>query len=76
MKFVLKFLISMLLVIIRENNKRFMSKALSKAIMQGTKLRNRFLKDPSAENKFFYNKQRNWRVFHYYKKKRKNILPI
>ena len=31
--------------------------------MQRTKFRNKFLKDPSAENKFSYNKQRNWCVF-------------
>ena len=30
--------------------------------MQSTKLRNKFLKDPSAENKFSYNKQKNWCV--------------
>ena len=28
--------------------------------MQRTKLRNKFLKDPTAANKFSYNKQRNW----------------
>ena len=39
-----------------------MNKVLSKAIMQMTKLWNKFLKDPSAENKFSYNKQRNWCV--------------
>ena len=39
-----------------------MNKALSKAIMQRTKLRNKFLKDPSAENKFSYKKQRKWCV--------------
>ena len=39
-----------------------MNKALSKPIMQRTKLRSKFLKDPSAENKFSYNKQRNWCV--------------
>ena len=39
-----------------------MNKALSKAIMQRTKLRNKFLEDPSAANKFSYSKQRNWRV--------------
>ena len=44
---------------VRGNNKRFMNKALSKAIMQNTKLRNKVLKEPSAENKFSYNKQRN-----------------
>ena len=30
--------------------------------MQRTKLRNKFRKDPSAENKYSYNKQRNWCV--------------
>ena len=30
--------------------------------MQRTKLRNKFLKDPSAENKYSYNQQRNWCV--------------
>ena len=30
--------------------------------MQRTKLRNKFLEDPSAENKFPYNKQKNWCV--------------
>ena len=39
-----------------------MSKPLSKAIMQTAKLRNKFLKDPSAENKLSYNKQTNWCV--------------
>ena len=39
-----------------------MNEALSKAIMQRTKLRNKFLKDPSAADKFSYSKQRNWCV--------------
>ena len=39
-----------------------MNKALSKAIIQRTKLRNKFLKDPSAANKFFFNKHRNWYI--------------
>ena len=39
-----------------------MNKALSKAIMQRTNLRNKFLKEPSVANKFSYNKQRNWCV--------------
>ena len=47
---------------VRGNNRRFMSKPLSKAIMQRAKLRNKFLKDPSAENKLSYNKQTNWCV--------------
>ena len=47
---------------LRGNNKPFMNKALSKAITQWTKLRNKFLKDPSVANKFSYNNQRNWFV--------------
>ena len=57
------------------NNKQFMNKALSKAIMQMTILINKFLKDPSAANKFSYNKQRNWCVS-LLEKEKKHILPI
>ena len=60
---------------IRGNNKPFMNKALSKAIMKRTKLRNKFMKDPQAANKFSYNKQRNWCVS-LFRKKTKHILPI
>ena len=56
---------------VRGNNKRFMNKALSKALTQRTKLRNKFLKDSSAENKFSYNKQRNWCVSLSRKEKKK-----
>ena len=52
----------------RGNNKQSMKKALSKAIMQRKKLRNKFLKDPSAANKFSYNKQKNWCVSLFRKK--------
>ena len=38
-----------------------MNKTLSQAIMQRTKLRNKFLKDPT-EHKILYTKQRNWCV--------------
>ena len=48
-----------------------MNKALSKPIMQRTKLSNKYLKDPSAENKFFYNKQRTWCVSLLRKEKKK-----
>ena len=61
---------------VRGNNKRFMNKALSKAIMQRTKLRNKFLKDPSAENKFSYNKQRNWCVSLLRKEKKKYFANL
>ena len=39
-----------------------MNKTLSQAIMQRTKLRNKFLKDPTKHNKISYTKQRNWCV--------------
>ena len=39
-----------------------MNKTLSQAIMQRTKLRNKFLKDPTEHNKILYTKQRNWCV--------------
>ena len=47
---------------VRGNNKPFMNKTLSQAIMQRTKLRNKFLKDPTEHNKISYTKQRNWCV--------------
>ena len=47
---------------IRENNKPFMTKAYSKAIMQRTRFRNKFLKNPTDLNKVLYNKQRNYCV--------------
>ena len=53
-----------------------MSKALSKAIMQRTKLRNKFLKVPSAENKFSYNKQTNWCVSLLRKEKKKYFANL
>ena len=45
---------------IRGNNKPFMTKALSKAIMQRTHFRNKFLKNPTTENRLIYNWQRNF----------------
>ena len=53
-----------------------MNKVLSKAIMQRTKLRNKFQKDPSAENKFSYNKQRNWCVSLLWKEKKKYFANL
>ena len=47
---------------VRGKNKPFLNKTLSKAIMQRTKLRNKFLKDPTEHNKTSYTKQRNWCV--------------
>ena len=37
-----------------------MNKAISKAVMNSTRLRNKFLKNRSAENKLAYNRQRNY----------------
>ena len=48
---------------IRGNNKPFMTKTFSKAIMQRTRFRNSFLKNPTDQNKLIYNKQRNSCVF-------------
>ena len=47
---------------VRGNNTPFMNKTLSQAIMQRTKLRNKFLKDPTEHNKISCTKQRNWCV--------------
>ena len=61
---------------VRGNNKPFMTKALSKAIMQRAKLRNKFLKDPSAANKFSYNKTRNWCISLLRKEKKKYFANL
>ena len=45
---------------IRGNNKPLMVKTLSKAIMQRTRLRNKFLKNPTNQNRLSYTKQRNF----------------
>ena len=47
---------------VRGNNKPFMNKTFSQTILQRTKLRNKFLKDPTEHNKISYTKQRNWCV--------------
>ena len=46
----------------RGNNKPFMTKALSKSIMERMRLRNNFLKNPIVANKLAYTKQRNFCV--------------
>ena len=58
---------------VRGYNKRFMNKELPKAIMLRAKLRNKFLKDPSAVNKCSYNKQRNWCIL-LLRKEKKNFF--
>ena len=47
---------------IRANNSPFMNKTMSKAIMTKSRLKNKFLKNPTEENKVNYNKQRNYCV--------------
>ena len=44
---------------VRANNAPFMTKILSKAIMTRSRLRNKFLKDPTSENNSIFKKQRN-----------------
>ena len=47
---------------VRANNAPFMNKALSKAIMTRSRLKNNYQKDPSNMNKSRYNQQRNYCV--------------
>ena len=58
------------------NNKPFMNKILSQAIMQRTKLRNKFLKDSIEHNKISYTKQRNWCVSLLRKKKKEYFANL
>ena len=45
---------------IRGNQSSFMNKDTHKAIMTRTRLRSRFLKEPTQMNRLAYNKQRNY----------------
>ena len=47
-----------------------MTKAYSKAFMQRTRFRNKFLKNPNEQNKLLYNKQRNYCVSLFGKEKK------
>ena len=47
---------------VRANNSPFMNKIISKAIMNRSRLKNRFLKNPNDRNRSNYNKQRNYCV--------------
>ena len=58
---------------IRRENTPFMTKAYSKAILQRTCFRNKFLKNPTDLNKVLYNKQRNY-CASLLRKKKKNTL--
>ena len=43
-----------------ENNKPFVTKMLSKSFMERTRFRNRFLKNPTDENRLAFTRQRNF----------------
>ena len=45
---------------LRGNSSPFMNKAISKAVMDRRRLRNKFLKNRSAENKLAYYRQKNY----------------
>ena len=55
---------------IRANNSPFMNKRLSKAVMTRSRLRNRYLKNPTTENKINYTKYRNYCTGLFRKEKR------
>ena len=46
--------------LVRGNNSPFMNKTLSKAVMNRSRLRNKFIKNPSLENKVSYTRYRNY----------------
>ena len=55
---------------VRANNAPFMNKVLSKSVMTRSRLRNRFLKNPSATNKTNYKRYRNFCVRLFKKEKK------
>ena len=63
---------------VRANNSPFMNKTLSKAVMTRTRLRNKFLKNPTDENRVKYTKYRNYctRLFRKQKKIYYNNLDM
>ena len=61
---------------LRANNKLFMTKALSKSIMERTRLRNTFLKNPIVANKLAYTNQRNFCVSRLRKVKREYFANL
>ena len=61
---------------IRGNSKPFMNKAYSKAIMQRTRFRNNFLKNPNDQNKLLYIKQRNYCVSLLRKEKKEYFIRL
>ena len=61
---------------LRRNNEPFMTKALSKAIMQRTRLENKFSKNPTNQNRLSYTKQINFCLSHMSKKKKKYFANL
>ena len=53
-----------------------MTKALSKAIMQRISFRNKFLKNPTTENRLIYNRQRNFCLSLLRKEKREYFASL
>ena len=58
---------------VRANNEPFMNKTLSKAIMNRSRLRNRFIKNPNETNQYNYKRQRNY-VVNLLRREKKEIL--
>ena len=61
---------------VRGNNKPFMKKAISKAIMLRPKLRNKLLKYPTTANRFSHSKQRNFCLSLLRKEKKKYFANL
>ena len=61
---------------LRRNNEPFMTKALSKAIMQRTRLENKFSKNPTNQTRLSYTKQINFCLSHMSKKKKKYFTNL
>ena len=57
--------------LVRANNAPFMNKALSKAVMHRSRLRNKYLRNPNDVNKNKYRKYRNYCVNLFKKEKKK-----
>ena len=60
---------------IRANQRPFITSELNKAIMNRSRLRNRYLKLRTSESKIAYTKQRNYTV-NFYERKRKFIIML
>ena len=60
---------------IRANNSPFMNKTLAKAVMTRSRLHNRFIKNPTSENKINYKKYRNY-CTGLFRKEKSHIITI